>query len=130
MLATATVSAYPLGALSDRIDRKKMLGLGFAPFFAVDIVLAIAPNLWIVMIGVALWGLHMGMTQGLLCALVANTAPQNLRHRFRRVQLRQRRRFVAGKPDSGRALGFDRPLGDFHRPGRVSARNNDPSGVK
>ena len=68
-----------MGALSDRIDRKKMLALGFATLVAADIVLAAAPNLTIVMIGIALWGLHMGMTQGLLSALVADAAPANLR---------------------------------------------------
>jgi len=73
------LSAYPLGALSDRIDRKLMLAAGFAALIGADIVLAFAPNLWIVMGGVALWGLHMGMTQGLLSALVANEAPANLR---------------------------------------------------
>jgi MFS family permease len=73
------LSAYPLGALSDRIDRKMMLGLGFATLIAADIVLAFAPNLWIVMTGIAIWGLHMGMTQGLLSALVADATPANLR---------------------------------------------------
>jgi MFS family permease len=72
------LSAYPLGALSDGIDREKMLALGFATLIAADIVLA-APNLTIIMIGIALWGLHMGMTQGLLSALVADAAPVNLR---------------------------------------------------
>ncbi|HLZ97437.1 MAG TPA: MFS transporter [Steroidobacteraceae bacterium] len=79
MNAVYAVSAYPLGALSDRIDRKMMLGLGFATLIAADIVLAFAPNLWIVMTGIAIWGLHMGMTQGLLSALVADAAPANLR---------------------------------------------------
>jgi MFS family permease len=32
-----------------------------------------------VAIGVALWGLHMGMTQGLLATMVAGTAPAHLR---------------------------------------------------
>jgi MFS family permease len=73
------LSAYPLGALSDRIDRKLMLALGFATLIVADIVLAVAPNLTAVMAGVALWGLHMGMTQGLLAALVADEAPANLR---------------------------------------------------
>jgi MFS family permease len=73
------LSAYPLGALSDRLDRGKMLGLGFALLIAADIVLAFAPNLWVVMGGIALWGLHMGMTQGLLSALVADQAPPSLR---------------------------------------------------
>jgi len=73
------LSSYPLGALSDRIDRKAMLAVGFATLIIADMVLAAAPNLTIVMIGVALWGLHMGMTQGLLSALVADEAPANIR---------------------------------------------------
>ena len=74
-----SAAAYPLGALSDRVDRKLMLALGFAVLIAADIVLAIAPTLTIVMVGVALWGLHMAITQGLLSALVADSAPQHLR---------------------------------------------------
>ena len=73
------LGAYPLGALSDRIDRKRMLATGFATLIAADIVLAIASNLLMVMIGVALWGLHMAITQSLLSALVADEAPQHLR---------------------------------------------------
>jgi MFS family permease len=73
------LSAYPLGVLSDTVDRKLILGLGFVTLIAADIVLAFAPNLWVVMGGVALWGLHMGMTQGLLSALVADQAPAKLR---------------------------------------------------
>jgi MFS family permease len=73
------LSAYPLGALSDRVDRRLMLGMGFTALIAADLVLAAAPNLWIVMAGVALWGLHMGTTQSLLSALVADKASANLR---------------------------------------------------
>ena len=73
------LSSYPLGALSDRIDRKALLAVGFVTLIVADVVLATAPNLTIVMIGVALWGLHMGMTQGLLSALVADEAPPSLR---------------------------------------------------
>jgi len=73
------LSSYPLGALSDRIDRKVMLAIGFVTLIIADMVLAAAPNLTMVMIGVGLWGLHMGMTQGLLSALVADGAPANLR---------------------------------------------------
>lgn len=74
-----SLCAYPLGALSDRINRKRMLAIGFATLIVADLVLALAPNLVIVMIGVALWGLHMGMTQSLLSALVADAAPHRLR---------------------------------------------------
>ena len=74
-----SLSAYPLGALSDKVDRKLMLVIGFATLIVSDFVLALAPNLFAVLAGVALWGLHMGMTQGLLAALVADEAPANLR---------------------------------------------------
>ncbi|HET7887201.1 MAG TPA: MFS transporter [Bradyrhizobium sp.] len=74
-----SLSAYPLGALSDRVSRPLLLGVGFAILIVSDIVLAVAPNLWVVAAGVALWGLHMGMTQGLLAALIADEAPANLR---------------------------------------------------
>jgi MFS family permease len=72
-------SAYPLGALSDRANRTRLLALGFVTLIAADLILAWAPNLWIVMGGVAVWGLHLGMTQGLLAALVADACPVNLR---------------------------------------------------
>lgn len=74
-----SISAYPLGALSDKIDRKLLLAIGFATLIVSDLVLARATDLPAVMTGVALWGLHMGMTQGLLAALVANEAPPSLR---------------------------------------------------
>ncbi len=72
-------SAYPMGILSDRIDRRMVLAVGFAVLVVADVVLAFAPSLGMVLFGVALWGLHMGMTQGLLAALVADHAPADLR---------------------------------------------------
>jgi MFS family permease len=74
-----SVSAYPMGVLSDRVDRKLMLASGFGVLIAADVVLAVAPDIWVLMLGVGLWGLHMGMTQGLLAALVADAAPTELR---------------------------------------------------
>jgi MFS family permease len=74
-----SISAFPLGALSDKVDRRVMLAIGFVTLIASDLVLARATDLITVMVGVALWGLHMGMTQGLLAALVANEAPAHLR---------------------------------------------------
>ena len=73
------LAAYPLGVLSDRVDRKLMLAMGFTTLILADLVLAAAPNLLIIMIGVAIWGLQMGVTQGLLSALVADAAPPRLR---------------------------------------------------
>jgi MFS family permease len=72
-------SAYPFGRLSDRMNHGVLLSLGMLVLIAADIVLA-ASNHWLgVAIGVALWGLHMGMTQGLLATMVADTAPAGLR---------------------------------------------------
>jgi MFS family permease len=73
------VVAWPAGALSDAIGRFGVMTAGFALLVAADLVLAFAPNIAWVGAGVALWGLHMGLTQGLLAALVADTAPAALR---------------------------------------------------
>jgi MFS family permease len=72
-------SAYPLGALSDRVDRRLVLAAGFMVLIVADLVLAFAPGIGAVMIGIGLWGLHLGMTEGLLSALVADAAPAPLR---------------------------------------------------
>jgi MFS family permease len=77
-LIYALVSA-PAGDLSDRIDRRIILASGLAALILADLVLAGASNLAGVMTGVALWGLHMGLSQGVLAALVADAAPPALR---------------------------------------------------
>lgn len=74
-----SVSAYPAGVLADRMNRRTLLALGFAVLIAADLVLAFAGGVWAVMAGVALWGLHMGLTQGLLATLVADASPAALR---------------------------------------------------
>lgn len=71
--------AYPFGVLSDRFGRRLLLAAGFVALIVADSVLAFAPGIGVVMLGVALWGLHMAMTQGLLAALVADAAPAALR---------------------------------------------------
>lgn len=76
MNAVYASAAYPMGALSDRVKRPVVLAAGFLVLVIADIILAAAPNLWTIMLGVGLWGLHMGMTQGILVTLVADaTAP-------------------------------------------------------
>jgi len=72
-------AAYPAGALSDRADRITILGVGFGFLVAADMVFAFTNSLGGVAVGVALWGLHLGFTQGLLATLVADTAPPELR---------------------------------------------------
>jgi len=79
MSAVYAASAYPFGKLSDRIDRRWLLALGLLVLIAADLVLASSTHWGALLAGVALWGVHMGMTQGLLAAMVADTAPDALR---------------------------------------------------
>lgn len=73
------LSAYPFGKLADTFSHTRLLVAGVAVLIAADVVLAHGTHWPIVLAGVALWGLHMGMTQGLLAAMVAHTAPAHLR---------------------------------------------------
>ena len=72
-------SAYPFGRLSDRVNRRHLLAAGLALLVLADGVLASSTHWAAVLGGVALWGMHMGITQGLLATLVAATAPEDLR---------------------------------------------------
>ncbi len=74
-----SLSAYPFGKLSDRMSHMKLLTLGLLVLIAADLVLAVNDHWAVVVLGVGLWGLHMGMTQGLLATMVADTAPADLR---------------------------------------------------
>lgn len=79
MSAVYAVSAYPFGALSDRVPHHQLLAAGLLVLIAGDLVLALASAPIGLMAGVVLWGIHMGMTQGLLSTMVANAAPPDLR---------------------------------------------------
>jgi MFS family permease len=69
------ISAYPAGLLSDRIDRRFILAAGAAMLLIADVTLANATSAPSLFLGTALWGLHMGFTQGLFAALVADASP-------------------------------------------------------
>jgi MFS family permease len=73
------LAAYPVGKLADRMSHMTLLGAGLIVLIIADLVLANAQGLAAVALGVGLWGLHMGMTQGLLATMVADTAPAHLR---------------------------------------------------
>jgi len=73
------LSAYPAGAWSDRASRVGLLTAGIFALISANGVLAWSTDLAGVALGVALWGLHMGLTQGLFAALVADTAAPELR---------------------------------------------------
>ena len=73
------LAAYPAGVISDNGSRLRVLVIGATVLVIADLVLAYSTDVIGVMLGVALWGLHMGFTQGLLTTLVADTAPAELR---------------------------------------------------
>jgi MFS family permease len=73
------LSAYPAGVMADRLSRPSLMGMGLLALIAADLMLAGARGIGMLMGGVALWGLHMGLTQGLLSTLIADTAPVELR---------------------------------------------------
>ena len=73
------LSAYPAGWLADRVDRRALLAGGLLVLIAADLALARAGGWAGVAAGVALWGLHLGLTQGLFAAMVAAAAPAGLR---------------------------------------------------
>ncbi len=74
-----SLSAYPVGRLSDRLDRTILLMGGLVLLIAADLLLGAGTSMGTVFAGVAIWGLHMGFTQGILAAMVAETAPGSLR---------------------------------------------------
>jgi len=72
-------TAYPVGKLADRMRPAVLLYAGIAMLIAADIVLAMADGMVMLGAGIALWGLHMGFTQGLLSAMIAHASPPQLR---------------------------------------------------
>jgi MFS family permease len=79
MYVVYSAAAYPFGVLADRFDRRMQLGVGTMVLVIADTVLAFADTFWLTLVGAGLWGLQMGMTQGLLSAAVADAAPERLR---------------------------------------------------
>ena len=79
MNLTYAGSAYPFGKLSDRMKHGTLLSLGLMVLVAADLVLAATCHRFAIVLGIALWGVHMGITQGLLATMVADTAPVELR---------------------------------------------------
>lgn len=79
MNAVYTASAYPAGAWSDRANPRLILLSGLAALVGADLVLAFSSGVAGALFGVALWGAHMALTQGLFAKLVADCAPASLR---------------------------------------------------
>ncbi|MFM6962892.1 MAG: MFS transporter [Micrococcales bacterium] len=74
-----SATAYPFGKLSDRVSHRAMLAWGLAVLVLSDLALAFNGGIASLSVGIVLWGVHMGMTQGLFSAIVAKHAPADLR---------------------------------------------------
>jgi MFS family permease len=79
MNVTYVASAYPFGRLADRVDRVWLLAGGAVVLAVADFLLALGESLSVILIGVGIWGIHMGLTHGVLAAMVAGAAPKELR---------------------------------------------------
>ena len=79
MSVVFALTAYPAGHLSDRMNRRGLLALALLTLILADLLLAFADGLPLAMAGIAVWGLHMGLSQGLLSTLIADAAPARLR---------------------------------------------------
>lgn len=79
MSVVYTLTAYPAGKLSDRLSRTSLLAAGMAALAMADVTLALADGYIALFVGIGLWGLHMGMTQGILASLIADVAPARYR---------------------------------------------------
>lgn len=73
------IAAYPFGVLSDYVDRRLQLGAGVVALFCCHVVLAGGSSPMLVVVGALLWGLQLGIIEGLLAASVADSAPDELR---------------------------------------------------
>lgn len=71
--------ALPMGKLSDQMSKLRLLVYGLLLFLGTHIVLSLATNLWWGFFGILLVGIHMGVTQGLLRAMVAETTPAHFK---------------------------------------------------
>jgi MFS family permease len=79
MSAVYALAAYPTGILADRMRASGLLLAGLIVLVLADLVLAFANSAGVTLLGAGLWGLHMGLTQGLLAKLIADSAPPALR---------------------------------------------------
>ena len=75
----AVLVAYPMGRLSDRVDRRILLGIGFSLTILSDLILGFAGGTAFILAGSALWGFQVGINQSLLLTKVADTTPSSLR---------------------------------------------------
>ena len=75
MSVVYAATAYPAGWLSDRMPRRRLLAAGMLALVVGDALLAVDGGIALAFAGIAAWGLHMGLTQGILASLVVDRVP-------------------------------------------------------
>ena len=114
MYSVYSAAAYPFGVLADGVSRRLLLGIGAIVLVAADLLLASASTLWMTALGAALWGLQMGVTQGLLSAAVADAAPERMRGTaFGILDLAVGLTTFAASAGAGLLWAFGGPAGSF-----------------
>ncbi|MDR0677175.1 MAG: MFS transporter [Holosporaceae bacterium] len=68
-----------VGNWSDKHERKLFIAFGFCMMLASCIVLALATEVWHVMVGAAIYGIHQGATQGTFYAMVSDYSPPHIK---------------------------------------------------
>ena len=71
--------AYPIGRISDKIDRKNVLLFGFIIFTLSHLSIGLAPNLYFIFLGTILWGTHEGITDSMFASLISDYIPKESR---------------------------------------------------
>ncbi len=72
---TYALAAAPLGALSDRVGRRKLIGAGWALYAAVYLGFALSRSLIVLGVLWCAYGAYYALTEGTYKALVADIAP-------------------------------------------------------
>ena len=103
-----SLSSYPFGMLADRLNPMRLLALGMVLLALSDLLFAFAANTAVLILGVVLFGMHLGATQGIFSAIVSEVAVSHLRDCLWRIQLFLGYRFVGFRPCCGRLVGVVR----------------------
>jgi MFS family permease len=73
------IVAVPFGHLADRGGFFILIVCGFLILVLADIILALTNSVGWMFVGIIFWGIHLGMTQGLLLAMISKLSPLELR---------------------------------------------------
>lgn len=74
----SVLCSYPIGHLSDKIGREKLLYFSYVSLILCNICFVFAGDMWLGLLGVLLWGAQRSTSQILFTALIADIAPKKI----------------------------------------------------